>query len=74
MAQHGFNVGDVVRIVHSASTNPAEAFAIGRRLRDTSTVWTIVRLMPADERGPKYHIRAVHGTTRAVHESEIEKA
>jgi hypothetical protein len=75
MAQHHFEVGDRVRIVRTASATLVEAFtAPPASRRDTPTVWTVVRLIPPDARGPQYHVHADCGTSRAVHESEIDEA
>ena len=75
MAQHHFQVGDRVRIVRTASATLVEAFtAPPTPRRDTSTVWTIVRLTPPDARGPEYHVQDDQGTSRAVHESEVDEA
>jgi hypothetical protein len=60
MTQHRFQVGDLARIVTSASTNSAQSLALRQVPRATFTLWTIVRLVPPDEHGPKYHVRADH--------------
>ena len=74
MPQHRFLLGDRVRIVRTASANYVEAFAAPNTPRDTSTVWTVVRLVPSDDSGPQYHVRAENGSARAVHEHELDKA
>jgi len=67
--------GGWVRIVRTASATLVEAFtAPPAPGRDTSTVWTVVRLIPPDARGPQYHVQDDQGTSRAVHESEIDEA
>ena len=74
MAQHHFQVGTGFASVRTASATLVEAFTAPLMPRDTSTVWTIVRLIPPDARGPQYHVQDDQGTSRAVHEYEIDEA
>ena len=72
MARHRFQIGDQVRWVGSTSANSAEALIADHVPRDVSTLWTVERLLPEDGHGFQYRIRSPEGTTRLVHERDIE--
>jgi hypothetical protein len=74
MAEHRFRVGERVRIVRSTDVNAIEVFVTGSGPRDTSNVWTVERLLPADRRGPQYRVHADSGASRVVHEHDLERA
>jgi hypothetical protein len=78
MAQHAFNVGDRVRLVGASSANSAEAFldfVAARDRENRDEIWEVTRLLPADDLGFQYHVRAVAGgIERLVRERQLAPA
>ncbi len=73
MAQYRFHIGDRVRIVRPKTRNAAKTFVAKHAPVTDISPWTIERLWPADDIGPRYCVRAGYGISRVVHEDEIEK-
>ena len=73
----GLKVGDKVRVAARLSANPVEAFmdvVTSIDVQHRGEVWEVVRLLPADQSGFQYQIRAEGGLVRVVHEAELISA
>jgi hypothetical protein len=76
-AEHRFQVRDKVRVAARLSANPVEAFmdvVTSIDVQHRGEVWEVVRLLPADQSGFQYQIRAEGGLVRVVHEAELISA
>ena len=78
MTSHKFKLGDRVRLVKLASTNPVEAFLNMVGATDVTKIddtWEITRLLPSDGSGFQYHVRGTQeGPDRLVREEQLQAA
>ncbi len=75
---HRYQIGQEVKLVGAARAKAAEAFldlVTSVDARRQNEIWEVTRLLPADNTGMQYHIKAAQdGALRLVRESQIRSA